>query len=446
VVHLNSCTSHQSYYTCLSRSATAEGTIIVQGFEPRVITGGCSGYLRQEFREQEILDHITRLRYETGLPHHIDGNRRNTIIRQYQKWKGTSYVPEQVDQHLSWSTRDTMQLLPVVTDTPWQLIDKDSTKSKSITKLKVVTNFVPAQGTTAITPQSTSKKRKTDIDVDVSRASKAQRISSTVSPRGLVWDGDNYSCAYDSLFTVLFDVWKENQPLWNVNVRFLNSKYLGLLGNGFLLVSLGQKTLENVRDEIRKLLHTNNKQSFPYGRAGTSLSDLASEIFSSHRKMSHQQEKCTNCDFARSAKEGDLGSVFALDTDSTVSTSYSLKQYGLEAEENCPMCFSKMIIDIFYTEFPSMLLFDHSAYHIKPSKIIKFNTEKAVKYRLRGLLYFGSFHFTSRILSSEGDVWFHDGIQTGNDFKSQGHSKLMNDEDWQTCEGRKLVMSIYMKV
>ena len=46
---LNNLKSHQSYYTALSRSATAEGTLILQGFDPRAITGGCSGALRQEF-------------------------------------------------------------------------------------------------------------------------------------------------------------------------------------------------------------------------------------------------------------------------------------------------------------------------------------------------------------------------------------------------------------
>src|SRR5580704_8592105 len=33
-VHLSSCASHQSYYTCLSRSTSAAGTIIMQGFDP----------------------------------------------------------------------------------------------------------------------------------------------------------------------------------------------------------------------------------------------------------------------------------------------------------------------------------------------------------------------------------------------------------------------------
>jgi len=34
VVDLHNCRSHQSVYTCLSRSASIDGTILVQGFDP----------------------------------------------------------------------------------------------------------------------------------------------------------------------------------------------------------------------------------------------------------------------------------------------------------------------------------------------------------------------------------------------------------------------------
>src|ERR1700729_4659597 len=122
VVDLNNCHSHQSYYTCLSRSASAEGTIIVQGFDPKVITGGASGYLRQEFRELELLDEITRLRYENELPEHVIGSRRNVIIRQFQKWKGTSYVPSNVHLAIRWSQRDPLDMLDATTDSPWQIV------------------------------------------------------------------------------------------------------------------------------------------------------------------------------------------------------------------------------------------------------------------------------------------------------------------------------------
>jgi len=102
-VDLSNCRSHQSYYTCLSRSATASGTVIVQSFSPRLITSGASGYLRQEFRELELLDEITKLRYEGELPDHIQGKFRNPLIRAYQKWKGTEYVPPITHPALKWS-------------------------------------------------------------------------------------------------------------------------------------------------------------------------------------------------------------------------------------------------------------------------------------------------------------------------------------------------------
>jgi hypothetical protein len=104
-VDLSNCRSHQSYYTSLSRSATASGTVIVQSFSPQLITCGASGYLRQEFCELEFLDEISKLRYEGKLPDHIQSNFKNPLIRAYQKWKGTDYVPSPTHPHIICSCR-----------------------------------------------------------------------------------------------------------------------------------------------------------------------------------------------------------------------------------------------------------------------------------------------------------------------------------------------------
>ena len=63
VVDLNNMRSHQGFYTALSRGTSADGTLILQGFDSLKITGGASGALRQEFRELELLDEITSLIY-----------------------------------------------------------------------------------------------------------------------------------------------------------------------------------------------------------------------------------------------------------------------------------------------------------------------------------------------------------------------------------------------
>ena len=83
VVDLTNYTSHQSYYTALSRSATANGTAIVQNFSPHPITGGASGWLRQEFCELELLDDITNMAYNLILPKSINSDIRHLQIKQY---------------------------------------------------------------------------------------------------------------------------------------------------------------------------------------------------------------------------------------------------------------------------------------------------------------------------------------------------------------------------
>ena len=68
VVDLGQMHNHHGYYTALSRGSTAYGTLILSGLHSKHITGGASGALHQEFRELELLDCITTMRYEGKLP------------------------------------------------------------------------------------------------------------------------------------------------------------------------------------------------------------------------------------------------------------------------------------------------------------------------------------------------------------------------------------------
>ncbi|KAF9534448.1 hypothetical protein CPB83DRAFT_723868, partial [Crepidotus variabilis] len=103
---LHNLSSHQAYYTALSRSATAAGTLILQGFDPRKITSGCSGSLRQEFRELELLDAVTELRYQEKLPKEVVGETRNELLQSFREWKGEHYVPKVVHKAIRWPKRD----------------------------------------------------------------------------------------------------------------------------------------------------------------------------------------------------------------------------------------------------------------------------------------------------------------------------------------------------
>ena len=39
---------------------------------------------------------------------------------------------------------------------------------------------------------------------------------------GLEWNNQNWSCAYDSLFVILYDIWKQNPDEWTNNFKNIN--------------------------------------------------------------------------------------------------------------------------------------------------------------------------------------------------------------------------------
>ena len=209
-VDLSNCRNHQSYYTCLSRSATAAGTIIVQSFSPQMIISGATGYLRQEFCELEILDEITKMRYENTFPAKVQGSTRNSLIRSFQKWKGTIYVPPSIHKALTWSAKDPLPLLSVVTDASWQMISKD--KKKKVVENdseEAQTSFVPAKGSIPVNVKYKLANEETSGTFKEQRTLRSHGTSAS-SPAGLLWDGEDYSCAYDALITVLYDTWTNN--------------------------------------------------------------------------------------------------------------------------------------------------------------------------------------------------------------------------------------------
>ena len=65
--------------------------------------------------------------------------------------------------------------------------------------------------------------------------SKKQRLSEydeNEAPPGIVWDGDNYSCAYDALFSILYNIWVSKPKKWKKFFEDSN-EYLAALHDGF---------------------------------------------------------------------------------------------------------------------------------------------------------------------------------------------------------------------
>ena len=439
VVHLNSCLSHMSYYSSLSRSATAAGTVIIQGFDPKVITRGCSGYLRQEFRELEILDDITKIRYEGDLPDYIDGLFRHDLCHKYVSWKGVHHVPAETDSALRWSANDPLHLSSTTDTASWKLVDKKLYQKKKKTSSSSL--FIPAKGSLSL---SLKKRQLLNPLISFPKHAKIVQLSTHTSPAGLIWDSQNYSCAYDSLLVILYDIWQSNHMKWSGVFRNMND-HLNVLCDGFAEFSNENSSFEQVRNYWRFILHNKNPTAFPRGFNGISVDMLASEMLNVTNAVSFSQERCTSCDYAKNPIDDRLGYVLHADSsvtaDSTITWVNSLCHH---TRSTCPICQTALKQHVFYKEVPHILALEYPMKNIVTSHWLHFETDDGVKaLTLRGVVYYGAYHFTSRIVSASGHVWYHDGMSTGNICNDDGLLNLMSDTDIKTCRSRDLVLAIY---
>ena len=431
VVHLNSCFNHMAYYSSLSRSATAAGTVILQGFDSKVITRGCTGYLRQEFRELEILDDVTRLKYEKQLPDSINGNLRHTLINQYQVQKGKYYVPCKTDAALVWSENDPLQPL-MINDMSWKIVDRSKPQKKLDT---FTSSFVPAQSSVPVT-----SKRKKPMLPDSLPPSKRSRLP---SPTGLVWDRHDYSCAYDFILVILYDLWKDNSQAWSTLFESMND-HLSLLSHGFVEIENATVSFEQVRDHWRSILHNKNPREYPRGHVGISVAHLSEELFKVDNMISSSQHSCTGCEYSENPVDNRLGYVVHASVNTTNSTKHWIDTLTQETRRACPQCRTAMTQILFFKQVPPILVLEYSMRNIVTSHKLEFRTDTGIKsLTLRGIVYHGHYHFTSRVISRQKKVWYLDGISTGNSCIDDGSLDDLCDNELKSCRSNGLVLAIY---
>src|ERR1700734_1386815 len=383
-------------------------------------------------------------------------NYRNPLIRSYQQWKGADYVPPLTHPALQWSVTDPLPLLPVVTDAPWQIIDKKKKKEVD-TKTAVESNttsiqsgFVAAKGSM---PVKLGKKQKyeevNNLSVSVKKTKTAQIIitSNDSSPPGLIWDGDNYSCAYAALFMVLYEIWSTDTKVWTKQFKEINQHHLKSLSVCFKKYMNGQATFETARDTIRHEIHTKNPEQFPYGTRGTSVAALTSTILAPHGFVAISSPVCTSCEYSEPSIDDRLEFVLHEKEDTPKSTCKWLGSLEHETHEKCPHCFSAMMQPINFKSAPSVLVFEINSRKIKVSETLKFEQEgETVVLNVRGLIYHGDFHFTSRIIGTDGMVWYHDGMTTGSSCENEGDFDKLSSKNLLKCKGKKLILVVYARV
>ncbi|KAJ7111506.1 hypothetical protein C8R44DRAFT_559676, partial [Mycena epipterygia] len=163
---------------------------------------GISGYLRQEFRELEILDEITRMRHEGVLPASVTGIYRKRLIRSFYVWRSDHRDPIHFHPAMKWDSSMGPRIPEKVVYSEWRSSDMASKKRKS----------------TGGEIRRPTKKAKTAAHppiIDSGYGAPSHFIPSQRAPVGMVWDSRDHSCGYDSTFTILANMWAEDSARWH---------------------------------------------------------------------------------------------------------------------------------------------------------------------------------------------------------------------------------------
>ena len=64
---------------------------------------------------------------------------------------------------------------------------------------------------------------------------------------------------------------------------------------------------------------------------------------------------------------------------------------------------------------------------------------------LRGIIYLGSYHFSARIIDTNGDVWFHDGRVTGEICEHDRCFEDYNPYNLSVCHGKEALLRFMLE-
>ena len=411
VVHPSRCRNHQSYYTCLSRSSNAKGTILLAAPDTKKITKGISGNLRQEFRELHVLDEVTKLKYNGQLPDGILHSLRNPTVRSYYLWNKTASNEKSWHPALRYGCRENRLKDPQDDDT-WILLETKNVKDCDKKDTEIIEEPVIIEK-----PEKSVKKMR--------RLSKEK---STI-PKGFIWDPIDYSCAYDSLFTVLYNIWERDPAIWKRRLSDISGN-LDLLCRGFERALNNDSTLEMARNDVRRTMSRCNPAYFPLGLAMTDISHVVDAIVPA-RPCGTLTLACETCNYSQANPLIYFGEYIGLtstgrfhDNSEDVSLlsnvlGWQLNNRQIRSRKNCPECIlrhesRRLDLSINFQRIPYLMIIEFST----PRYIIDWNLKYTAndilfQFKLAGIVYSGQNHFVCRVVDDAGTVWYNDGIATG---------------------------------
>ncbi|KAL1945776.1 hypothetical protein VTO73DRAFT_1778 [Trametes versicolor] len=115
------------------------------------------------------------------------------------------------------------------------------------------------------------------------------------SRRGLVWDRENWSCAYDSVLTIMLNLYLDFGSDWFATLAATNT-YMDIVRARLAANITDTGVAEAWRDVLRDVLSTVHPTRFPrQGRSMAAVSDVLACLFYCPRLFGQSSMTCRFC-------------------------------------------------------------------------------------------------------------------------------------------------------
>ena len=417
----------------------------------------------------------------------IGGLLRRETIYAFREWKGSLYVPKTVPNILKWTKADPWENIKPEEGEFWKIIAPKKTSAKPTVKQNnqenatankqtaVTSMFIPAKSSkglqTVSIDERTNIKRKRDSDNmniidnlanDSKHKDKKMRLDTYNSCTEMDWgfEWSNNSCAYDSLFSILYCLFKTSNTIWSESLLTLNPTFT-LLSNMFTNIQNKVTSAEDARDNMRVILNNLDTTLYPLdNNLGTDIISLSKEILGEVRKYYFRRHRCTHCNTTQNhihdrheanhswllqfSADQWKNQVNAIGTGNRKSTTDWIQANLLEkANSVCSNCTTTLINELAFVSMPTFFQCYIDKVNIKWDYTFILG---GAKYRLCGLIYYGAFHFTTRIITSDKSIWFNDSMKHGRKFNLEGNMTNISGSYLSTApDARKCILAIYVK-
>ena len=280
---------------------------------------------------------------------------------------------------------------------------------------------------------------------------------------GSRWDAINHSCAYDALLTLVYNTSRLYPKMWSALQReneMLRYFFICLDAHSAVMSQSTRSALEMTREDLRNMISLRHPDLFH--RHGSKPTDIVSLV----GKMGcmtgptgiFRVYACSLCGWSNGEYEPVDSIVLhapLFQSEYTAancsSTDMLFNALAPAVDAWCPYCRIRLKGAIELAQEPGVLLLVVPTVHSARVKIdldayLTMSGQRH-EWSLQGAIYQGNSHFTCQIIDAAGDVWYHDGIETGSHCAWRGNKQSLNSKgDINSVRNRNVCVLVYRHV